>query len=110
MTFVTDISRDLYDSLNWKIPLGQIISLLKPFYPDPNDHDHGELGFSISFIITSFVPLADSKRDITVRKWPDIWVYWIILPSMTVLLEDLNLCFRGKRALSVYKVGKVVIA
>lgn len=93
MTFVTDISRDLYDSLNWKILLGQIIPLLKPFYSDPNNHDHGGLGLSISFIITSFVPLADSKRDLAVRKWPDIWVHWVILPSMTVLLEDLNLYF-----------------
>lgn len=96
MTFVTDISRDLYDSLNWKIPLGQVISLLKPFYPGPNNHDHGELGFSISFIITSFVPLADSKRDMTLRKWPDIWVYWVILPSMS-FARGSEFIFQGKR-------------
>lgn len=45
-----------------------------------------------------------------VRKWPDTWIYWVILPSMTVLLEDLNLYILGKRVLSVYKVGTVVIA
>lgn len=50
---------------------------------------------SFSFIPRAILNLVIDKRGHVVMRWgPDFWTNWVTPPSMSVLLGDLNLCFK----------------